>query len=81
MLSRVRLVLADRHPVFLEGLTHAIKEGRPDLELVGLWVHSADKAGKDAGEIAGIEPLGVAATNDADALLALDADPVVASVG
>jgi 4-hydroxy-tetrahydrodipicolinate reductase len=49
----------------------------PDLELVGLWVHSADKAGKDAGEIAGIDPLGVAATNDADALLALDADCVV----
>jgi two-component system nitrate/nitrite response regulator NarL len=35
VLSRVRLVLADRHPVFLEGLTRAIKEGRPDLELVG----------------------------------------------
>jgi 4-hydroxy-tetrahydrodipicolinate reductase len=49
----------------------------PDLELVGLWVHSADKAGKDAGEIAGIEPLGVTATDDTDALLALDADCVV----
>jgi hypothetical protein len=48
----------------------------PELELVGLWVHSADKAGKDAGELAGIGPLGVAATNDADALLALDADCV-----
>ncbi len=30
----------------------------PDLELVGLWVHSPDKAGKDAGEIAGIAPDG-----------------------
>jgi 4-hydroxy-tetrahydrodipicolinate reductase len=49
----------------------------PDLELVGLWVHSADKAGKDAGDIAGIESLGVMATDDADALLALDADCVV----
>jgi len=48
----------------------------PDLELVGLWVHSADKAGKDAGELAGIAPTGVIATNDADALLALDADCV-----
>ena len=28
----------------------------PDLELVGLWVHSPDKAGRDAGEIAGIGP-------------------------
>ncbi len=23
----------------------------PDLELVGTWVHSADKAGKDVGEL------------------------------
>jgi 4-hydroxy-tetrahydrodipicolinate reductase len=48
----------------------------PDLELVGLWVHSADKAGRDAGELCGIAPTGVIATNDADALLALDADCV-----
>jgi hypothetical protein len=48
----------------------------PDLELVGLWVHSPDKAGRDAGEIAGIDPTGVLATNDVDALLALDADCV-----
>jgi 4-hydroxy-tetrahydrodipicolinate reductase len=46
----------------------------PDLELVGLWVHSASKVGRDAGEICGIEPVGVAATNDAEALLASDAD-------
>src|SRR4051812_38311238 len=46
----------------------------PDLELVGLWVHSADKAGRDAGELAGIGPVGVTATNDAESLLALDAD-------
>jgi 4-hydroxy-tetrahydrodipicolinate reductase len=39
-------------------------------------VHSEDKAGRDAGELAGIAPLGVTATNDADALLALDADCV-----
>ena len=43
---------------------------RPDLELVGVWVHSADKDGVDAGTLAGIEPLGVTATTDADALLA-----------
>jgi 2,4-diaminopentanoate dehydrogenase len=49
---------------------------RPDLELVGVWVHSAEKAGVDAGVLAGIEPLGVAATNDADALLALRPDCV-----
>ena len=50
---------------------------RPDLELVGVWVHSPDKVGKDAGELAGGEPLGVVATNDADALIALAPDCVV----
>ena len=50
---------------------------RPDLELVGAWVHSEDKVGKDAGELAGGEPMGVAATNDADALIALKPDCVV----
>jgi 4-hydroxy-tetrahydrodipicolinate reductase len=48
----------------------------PDLELAGLWVHSPDKVGKDAGVLAGVGPVGVTATNDADALLALDADCV-----
>ncbi|ORW32578.1 dihydrodipicolinate reductase [Mycobacterium paraense] len=50
---------------------------RPDLELVGVWVHSPDKVGRDAGELAGIEPLGVTATHDADALIALAPDAVV----
>jgi hypothetical protein len=50
---------------------------RPDLELVGVWVHSAEKVGKDAGELAGGDPIGVAATNDADALIALRPDCVV----
>lgn len=46
----------------------------PAMELVGLWVHSTDKAGRDAGEICGVEPLGVTATNDRASLLALGAD-------
>jgi len=50
---------------------------RPDMELVGVWVHSPEKVGRDAGELAGGEPLGVAATNDADALIALAPDAVV----
>ena len=49
----------------------------PDLQLVGVWVHSESKVGQDAGELAGIAPLGVAATNDVDALLALGADCIV----
>jgi hypothetical protein len=50
---------------------------RPDLELVGVWVHNPDKVGKDAGALAGLEPIGVTATNDADALIALRPDCVV----
>lgn len=50
---------------------------RPDLELVGVWVHSPDKVGRDAGELAGGAPLGVTATGDADALIALAPDCVV----
>ena len=48
----------------------------PDLELAGLWVHSDAKAGRDAGEICGVGPLGVIATNDAGALLDLTPDAV-----
>jgi hypothetical protein len=48
----------------------------PDLELVGLWVHNPDKAGRDAGELAGREPVGVIATNDVGEILALGADCV-----
>jgi hypothetical protein len=50
---------------------------RPDLELVGVWVHSEDKVGRDAGELANGEPIGIAATNDAEALLALAPDCVI----
>ena len=49
----------------------------PGTDLVGVWVHSPDKAGRDAGEIVGIGPIGVIATNDADALIALRPDCVV----
>jgi hypothetical protein len=49
----------------------------PELELVGVWVHSATKVGVDAGELAGIDPIGVPATDDVDALLALKADCIV----
>ncbi len=51
----------------------------PQLELVGTWVHSADKAGKDAGELCGIDPVGVRATHEAEEILALDADCVLYS--
>lgn len=49
----------------------------PELELVGCWVSSDAKDGRDAGEIAGIDPLGVTATTDKQAIYDLDADCVV----
>jgi hypothetical protein len=62
------------------GVGKAAIEGilrHPDLELVGCWVHSAEKNGKDVGEIIGQSPIGVTASADPDAIFALDADCVV----
>lgn len=59
---------------------HAIAgiDARPDLELVGVWVSSEEKAGKDAGELAGLgRELGVLATTDKEALYSLEPDCVV----
>lgn len=50
--------------------------GHHDLELVGAWVRSDDKDGRDVGELCGLDPLGITATSDKDALLALEADCV-----
>ncbi len=49
----------------------------PDLEVVGVRVFTPDKVGVDAGTLAGTDPVGVAATDDVDALVALDADCVL----
>jgi 2,4-diaminopentanoate dehydrogenase len=46
----------------------------PDLELIGTWVSSADKAGRDVGELSRVPRIGVLATQDADALISGDAD-------
>ncbi len=50
---------------------------RPDLELVGCWVHSPAKEGRDAGELCGLGRIGVETTSDVEALLASDADCVI----
>ena len=49
----------------------------PDLELVGVYVYSDAKAGRDAGELCGLEPVGVAATRDLEEIVALRADCVL----
>ena len=38
----------------------------PGFELVGVGVSNPDKVGKDAGVISGIDPIGVAASDDID---------------
>jgi hypothetical protein len=48
----------------------------PNLELVGLWVHSPDKVGRDAGELCGLPAVGVTATNDVDEIIAAKPDCV-----
>ena len=55
---------------------HAIVSNS-NLQLVGCYAWSPDKVGRDVGELCGIEPLGVSATDDVDALLALKPDCVV----
>ena len=50
---------------------------RKGLKLAGLYVYNPEKAGIDAGEIAGIDKLGVKATNDKNKLIKMDADCVV----
>ena len=64
------------------GVGRAAIEGvltHPELELVGCWVHSAEKRGRDVGELIGRDAVGVAATNDIDQILSLDADCVIYS--
>ena len=51
---------------------------RPELELVGVFVSDAAKVGRDAGALAGLgTELGIAATDDAAALIALKPDCIV----
>ena len=73
--KRYRVVQWATGNVGARALRRAIEH--PDLDVVGVWVHSADKAGRDAGELAGIAPIGVAATNSIDEVLALKPDCVL----
>src|SRR3977135_2842137 len=46
----------------------------PDLELVGLHCYTPEKIGRDAGELAGLEPNGVVATGSVDDIIAAKPD-------
>jgi 2,4-diaminopentanoate dehydrogenase len=58
---------------------HAINGilARPELELVGVWVSSDAKHGKDVGELCDLEPMGLKATMHKDELVALKPDCIV----
>jgi 2,4-diaminopentanoate dehydrogenase len=56
-------------------LQHVIEH--PGLTLAGVYVTSAAKAGRDAGELCGLPPTGVTATSDTGEILALGADCVI----
>lgn len=47
---------------------------RVDLELVGVWVHNPEKDGRDVGELSGGDAIGLRASSDTEALLALAPD-------
>jgi len=53
----------------------------PELELVDVVVHSDAKAGRDAGDLCGIPPVGVIAKRDPASMIAGDADVVVYAAG
>jgi hypothetical protein len=49
----------------------------PQMRLVGLYVHSESKAGRDAGELCGLGTLGIKATRNIEDIVALKPDCVV----
>ncbi len=51
----------------------------PQMQLVGVYVHSEAKEGRDAGELCGLAPVGVKATRNIDQIIALKPDCVVAN--
>jgi 2,4-diaminopentanoate dehydrogenase len=54
-----------------------IIDHRPDLKIVGARVYSEAKNGADVGTLVGRQPIGVTASSDLAAILALDADCVL----
>jgi hypothetical protein len=73
--KRYRVVQWATGNVGSRSLRRAIEH--PDLDVVGVWVNSAAKVGRDAGELAGLEPIGIKATNSMADVLALKPDCVL----
>jgi hypothetical protein len=73
--ARIRVVQWTTGKVARESIKTILD--RPNLELVGVYAFSKQKVGKDVGELIGLgRKVGVAATDDIDALIALRPDVV-----
>ncbi|MBL7499168.1 dihydrodipicolinate synthase [Frankia sp. CNm7] len=71
----IRVIQWTTGPIGRAALREAIEN--PELDLVGVFVHSEDKVGVDAGTLVGLPPTGILATNDKARIVALDADAVI----
>ncbi len=74
-MDKLRIVQWTTGRVGTKALEAVLDDSR--LELVGLYAHSRDKAGTDAGVIAGRAPCGIIATQDIGTLIALAPDAVL----
>ena len=59
--------------------THALRAviGHPRMDLVGVKVTDPGKVGRDAGDLCGLDPTGIVATDDVEAILGLRPDCVL----
>jgi len=73
--KRYRVVQWATGNVGARALRRAIEH--PDIDVVGVYVHSADKRGRDAGALAGIGDIGIAAVGCIDEVIALKPDCVL----
>lgn len=70
--NRIRVAVIGTGPIGKEALRGVINH--PGLELIGVGVSAADKDGKDAGELCGLNRVGIEATRDWGSLVSLAPD-------
>jgi 4-hydroxy-tetrahydrodipicolinate reductase len=75
MTKKYRVVQWATGNVGLHSLRSIIQH--PQMTLAGLYVHSESKAGRDAGELCGVGPVGIKATRSIDDIIAVKPDCVV----
>jgi hypothetical protein len=73
-MAKIRVAQAYTGPIGSEIVRRLA--GHPQMELVGVLVHSEDKAGRDSGEVAGAAPNGIRTTRALDDLIALNPDGI-----